>query len=344
MAIPPRIPARSGDSPDLSELRRATDFASFLAAAGPVVEAELEAWLPPADAEPTMLHAAMRHSMFPGGKRLRPMLSLLASRVTGGDLARTVAPAIATECLHTYSLIHDDLPCMDDDALRRGRPTCHVVFGEAVAVLAGDALHSLAFEAAAKAGGAVVSEFARAAGAAGMVGGQVGDMVAEGQSSVGGSSALGLRDLEWIHDRKTGALITASLVMGAMAGGGATADAECLAALRIFGDRIGRAFQITDDCLDCTGDAAALGKAPGQDEAAGKLTYPAVVGLEASVRLADELVAEAIEQIPRIAVGSSPSTTDPHPSAQPAPDPQGTLDWNCRLLQDVALFVVARRS
>ena len=259
-----------------------TPFASFAAEVRPQVEAALEQLLPPVTIEPTALHSAMRHAMFPGGKRLRPLLAMIGCRVTGGDAAAAVLPAASTECLHTYSLIHDDLPCMDDDELRRGRPTCHIAFGEAMAVLAGDALQALAFEAVASGGPDAVRALARAAGCMGMVGGQVSDMEAEG----GDAEALTVEQVRWIHDRKTGALITGSLEIGALAGGGRRQGLE---ALREYGRLIGRAFQIADDCLDLTGEAGDLGKRPGQDLAAGKLTYPAVLGLERSLQEAVEL-------------------------------------------------------
>lgn len=297
-------------------------FAPFAEGLRPRIEEALDDLLPAADVAPATLHAAMRYSMFPGGKRLRPLLALLACRVTGGDLERALRPACGLELLHTYSLIHDDLPCMDDDDLRRGRPTCHRQFGEAMAVLAGDALQTLAFAAVAEAGGAAVAALARASGSDGMVGGQVGDIEAEGAAAARAT----LEQLQWIHDRKTGALITASLEVGALAGGGST---ERLDELRAYGELLGRAFQIADDCLDVIGDAAAIGKSPGQDAAAGKLTYPALIGLDASLAMAQELCQRAAALAPEIAAGTVPRTG---------------LDEEIFLLQDTALRLAARKS
>jgi geranylgeranyl pyrophosphate synthase len=296
-------------------------FLAFAARHQPAIEAELERLIPAFDVEPRALHGAMRHAMFPGGKRLRPVLALLAAEATGGDPARAVRPAAALELVHTYSLVHDDLPCMDDDALRRGRPTCHVAFGEANALLAGDALLTLAFEAVADAGPAAVRALAVAAGSLGMVGGQVGDLESEGLGE-----ALTLDRLEWIHDRKTGALIVASLEVGLHAGGG---DPAALDALRAYGRTIGRAFQVADDILDVVGTADALGKMPGQDAAHGKSTYPSLLGLEGAIAAADRLAAEAAELAPR--------------ACRSGPDGVG-LESQVGLLQDLAYHVVARKT
>ncbi|MBK8976718.1 MAG: polyprenyl synthetase family protein [Planctomycetes bacterium] len=295
-------------------------FEAFCAEWRPRVEAELGAWLPPADELPARLHEAMRYTMFPGGKRLRPMLALLAARATDGDVEQALPAAAALELLHTYSLVHDDLPCMDDDALRRGRPTCHVVYGDALAVLAGDALLTLAFEAVATAGGDAAAALARAAGSRGMVGGQVLDLEAEDLGA-----AVTLPRLEGIHDRKTGALIVASLEVGMLAGGG---DRGRWPALRDYGLAIGRAFQIADDCLDVTGTAQELGKAPGQDAAHGKSTYPALLGLPRSLEIAHELAARAAALAPQI-------------RALPA---GAAVDAAGAILQDLATSVVDRRS
>ncbi|MCA8949981.1 MAG: polyprenyl synthetase family protein, partial [Planctomycetes bacterium] len=244
-------------------------FEQFASEWLPAVERELEALLPDSEQVPAGLHAAMRHAMFPGGKRLRPLLALLGAEAVAGEPAVALRAAAGLECLHTYSLVHDDLPCMDDDALRRGRPTCHVVFGEAMALLAGDALLTLAFEAVSTAGGAAVAELARAAGSRGMVGGQVEDLAATGGSGDGGHT---LARLEWIHDHKTGALIVAAVLVGAhAAAAGAAVPAAVLEPLRGYGERLGRAFQIADDCLDLTGSAAELGKNPLADVARDKL-------------------------------------------------------------------------
>lgn len=306
-----------------------TDFRAFVQRWAPDVEAALLGLLPSVERPPTRLHEAMHYALFPGGKRLRPMLALLGCAAAGGDPARALRAAAALECLHTYSLVHDDLPCMDDDDLRRGRPTCHKVFGEALALLAGDALLTVAFEGAADAGAAAVVELARAAGSLGMVGGQVEDLAAEGDA--GGHT---LERVSWIHDHKTGALITASLLVGALAADGGKAPADLLARLRSFGDLLGRAFQIADDCLDLTGSAAELGKNPLADVALGKLTWPAMIGLEASQREARRLADEARAAAPGLVADW----------AIRRGLPVGTLDWAGRLLQDVAAYAVERRS
>ncbi len=301
-------------------------FAAFARAELPAVEAALDAMLPqPAhdtsQALAADLAAAMRYAMFPGGKRLRPLLGLLACAATGGDRARALRPAAAIEFLHTYSLVHDDLPCMDDDDLRRGRPTVHKAFDEATAVLAGDALLTLAFEIVAEAGADAVLVLARAAGVAGMVGGQQADMAAER-----GRGARSAAEVQWIHDHKTAALIGAALEVGALSGGG---DLRALPALREFGALVGRAFQIADDCLDVEGTSVALGKNTGKDAAAGKLTYPAVLGLAAG-RAEARRLAEAASALA--------------PSACAALVGQAMLDSTVRLLQDVALFSVSREA
>jgi geranylgeranyl diphosphate synthase type II len=314
---------------DTPPLAAPADFRTFVQRWAPEVEAALLALLPKLEAAPQRLHEAMHYALFPGGKRLRPMLALLGCAAAGGDPSRALRAAAALECLHTYSLVHDDLPCMDDDDLRRGRPTCHKVFGEALALLAGDALLTVAFEGAADAGAAAVVELARAAGSLGMVGGQVEDLAAEGDA--GGHT---LERVSWIHDHKTGALITASLLVGALAADDGNAPADLLARLRDFGDRLGRAFQIADDCLDLTGSAAELGKNPLADVALGKLTWPAMIGLEASLaearRLADDARAAAPALVADWAIRRGL--------------PVGTLDWAGRLLQDVAAYAVERRS
>jgi geranylgeranyl diphosphate synthase type II len=226
------------------------DAQDYLAACLPQVDRALDAALPRADAQPTRLHAAMRHLIFPGGKRLRPALALAAAEAVGGDASAALPAAVAVELVHVYSLVHDDLPCMDDDALRRGRPTVHVAFDEATAVLAGDALLTAAFEALTAGAGPrdaaaralAVLDLARAAGAAGLVGGQVDDL-----ASARGSAAA----IESVHARKTAALIAAAITTGARLAGASDAQIEALYAAGIAA---GIAFQITDDLLDTDED------------------------------------------------------------------------------------------
>jgi len=259
------------------------------------VDEALGRFLPEVDEAPTAacparLAAAMRYSVLGGGKRLRPVLALLAAEACGADPAIALPAACALEMVHTYSLIHDDLPAMDDDDLRRGRPTCHKAFGEATAVLAGDALLTLSFEILCRhtrpseAAAASVLTLAEAAGAAGMVGGQMADLEAEGRSDAA------LAALEGIHRRKTGALLRASLRLGALAAGATEAT---LRALDSYGQGVGLAFQIVDDLLDVQGDEAKLGKRVGKDSGLGKWTYPAVLGVERSRERARQVALEA---------------------------------------------------
>lgn len=261
------------------------------------VEAALDRLLPALDEYPPRLMDAMRYSMFAGGKRLRPILVLAATETVGGETTPALPAACALEYVHTYSMIHDDLPAMDDDAYRRGKPTSHMVYGEALAILAGDALLTHAFELLS--GPPLVDHFpapvllqvshclARAAGSVGMIGGQVIDMESEGQE-------VELAVLEYIHQHKTAALIEASVTMGSLLGGGTP---EQIQALRTYGHQIGWAFQIADDILDVEGDAALLGKDVGRDVAQEKVTYPALLGVEESRQRATDLVQEAIEAL-----------------------------------------------
>jgi geranylgeranyl diphosphate synthase type II len=242
-----------------------------------LAEAELEHRLPPATVAPERLHAAMRYSIFAGGKRLRPALALACCRAVGGADAAAAPAMAALEILHTYTLVHDDLPAMDDDDLRRGRPTCHKQFDEATAILAGDALLTLAFEVVADLGADAVKSLARASGSVGVVGGQQDDLDAEG-APVDSSPACRAR-LERIHRGKTAALIRASCDLGAIAGGATPAQR---AALAEYGELAGLAFQVADDVLDATASVEKLGKTPGKDAAQGKLTYVAVYGLDAA--------------------------------------------------------------
>lgn len=261
----------------------------------------LECILPGTATPPHSIHRAMRHSVFAGGKRLRPLLAMEAARLIAGDLPRGVADlGCALELIHTYSLIHDDLPALDNDDLRRGKPTCHVVFGEAIAILAGDALQTLAYETLAKlpvdaaAAIQIVKEVAIATGTGiggalppGMVGGQVVDIESEGQKP---TAEL----VEAIHRGKTGALITVAIVAGGLYGG---ASAEEVAHLRAFGERAGLAFQIVDDILDRTQSSEALGKTAGKDAVTEKATWPAVFGIDASRIEAEALIREAFAEL-----------------------------------------------
>jgi geranylgeranyl diphosphate synthase, type II len=255
----------------------------------------LERLLPAPSQYPPSIHQAMRHSVFAGGKRLRPILCMEAAQMVQGCVPTGVEElGAALEMLHTYSLIHDDLPALDNDDLRRGRPTCHKAFGEATAILAGDALQTLAYEVLAKlqcpAGArvAIIAEVAHATGTIeGMIGGQVMDLEAE-------HTRPDAATLEYIHRSKTGALLTASVVSGGLY---AEADEQQIAKLRDFGQNIGLAFQIVDDVLDVTQSSEQLGKTAGKDAATEKATYPALFGVEASLRKADELVARADEAL-----------------------------------------------
>ncbi len=256
------------------------------------VDAALERWLPRPEGPAARLAAAMRYSVFAGGKRLRPALVLLAADLCGAHGQVALPPACAVELVHAYSLIHDDLPAMDDDDFRRGRPSCHRAFDEATALLAGDALLTLAFEVIVqppceRVAARLVAELAAAAGAAGMVGGQMADMLSEG-------AAPTAEAVEFIHRHKTAALIAACLRLGAIA---AEAAEETIARLGRFGERLGLAFQVADDSLDVEATSAQLGKTAGKDAARGKATYPAAFGLEESHRRARQLIDEAIAEL-----------------------------------------------
>lgn len=268
--------------------------ASFQAAWGPRIEEALESAMPPAGVLPAPLHEAMRHSLFAGGKRIRPLLVLASAEAAGGDPEPVLPLACAVELIHTYSLIHDDLPSMDDSTLRRGRSTCHVAFGEALAVLAGDALHALAFDLAARAAGPAgaavtlraVQEIAAAIGTQGMVGGQVLDLLAEGRPALerfGTWPVDRQQGVYLIHRWKTAALIRACVRSGAILAG---ATAQQLSDLTSCGEHLGLAFQIVDDILDETGDSGVLGKDTRRDAAGDKLTFPSAFGLERSRTIA----------------------------------------------------------
>lgn len=259
-----------------------------------LVDAELERLLPSENDRPSAIHQAMRYSVFAGGKRVRPILCIESFRIFSSDVTSVLAVSCALEFIHTYSLIHDDLPALDNDDLRRGRPTCHKKFGEAMAILAGDALLTLAFETLAGAPllpaerVALVREIASAAGTRdGMVGGQVADLEAEGKK-------ITAEMLEYIHRSKTAALIRASIVAGAIAAGATDEDRD---RLRTFGGLIGWAFQVTDDILDVEESSAALGKTAGKDQAQQKATYPALLGLEKSHEFARDLATRALSAL-----------------------------------------------
>ena len=270
-------------------------FSQWMAELRAEVDAALDARMPAETEPPAVLHRAMRYSVFAGGKRVRPILCLLAAEAAGGDRRAALAPAMALELLHTYTLIHDDLPSMDNDGLRRGRPTAHRVFGEANAILSGDALLTLAFELLAEGAapppyppGALPLELARAAGSRGVAGGQYEDLAAEAQPDVTAER------LESIHRWKTASLIAAAGRMGAIAAAGAPA---AVAALGAYGESIGLAFQIADDVLNAVSTPEQLGKAVGSDAKRGKATYVALFGIEASRERARALVAQAIARL-----------------------------------------------
>ncbi|ABZ82912.1 geranylgeranyl pyrophosphate synthase [Heliomicrobium modesticaldum Ice1] len=261
------------------------------------IDAALSRYMPAEDVAPPVIHKAMRYSLFAGGKRLRPVLVLAGCRAVGGDEESVMAAACALEMIHTYSLIHDDLPAMDDDDLRRGMPTNHVVFGEATAILAGDGLLTRAFGVLAEEGLRcgrspalvlqVIAELADAAGSMGMIGGQVMDMESENKQ-------IDVATMAYIHAHKTGALIRASLRIGALLGGGSVEQVE---ALSRYGDHLGLAFQITDDLLDIQGDPEKIGKPVGSDVKNNKATYPALLGLEKARQEAERVVQAALDSL-----------------------------------------------
>lgn len=299
-------------------MTRAEPVNAYLSRRASEVNEWLACLVPSEDVEPRQLHSAMRYSLLAGGKRLRPALVLASGEAFGAATDDLMPAACAIEMIHTYSLIHDDLPAMDNDDLRRGRPTCHKAFGEALAILAGDALLTQAFRVltadAPQRDPAkqvrVIREIATAAGSVeGMIGGQMADIENEGKS-------VDAETLEHIHRSKTGALITAPVVVGGIIAG---ASESQLTTLRAFGERIGLAFQIADDILDVTATREQLGKTPGKDLAASKATYPSVHGIEASGRRARELVDEAVEIVSSL----GPSTA---------------------VLGEIARFIVARTS
>jgi len=268
----------------------AFDLQNFLNTRTKAVNRALDEFLPAAGARPATIHQAMRYSLFAGGKRMRPALCLAAASACGGSESEAMPLACAVECIHTYSLIHDDLPAMDDDDYRRGKLTNHKVFGEGIAVLAGDALLTEAFEIAARCKGwpryshqQVIRELASASGSLQLIAGQVADLEAEGK-------AISANHLRYIHERKTSALLCCSVRLGGMS---ANCTSGKLKALSDFGYHVGLAFQVIDDILDVTQTSEKLGKTAGKDTRAQKATYPAIVGLEKSRRIAVALTDKA---------------------------------------------------
>jgi len=261
-----------------------------------LVEAKLQNLLPSIDSAPATIHQAMYHSLFAGGKRIRPVLVMAASEALGGDREAALYAACAVELIHTYSLVHDDLPCMDDDDLRRGKPTCHVVYGEGVAVLAGDALLTAAFEVLAKhpANGAPVLDMVRhlavAAGSQHLIGGQVLDLEGEQRQ-------LSLQEIERIHAGKTAALLGCCTRLGAMSAKGSEKQVELLAK---YGFKLGMAFQVIDDILDATTSSEQLGKTAGKDEKAGKSTFVSLLGIDGARDAARKLTAEAMQALEQL--------------------------------------------
>ena len=263
---------------------------AYLIARQKVIDRALDRYLPKANTKPATLHKAMRYSLFAGGKRLRPILCLAAAEACRGNIDGALPLACALECIHTYSLVHDDLPSMDNDDFRRGRPTCHKVFGDGIAILAGDALLTIAFEIVSRTKparryntSALLREISVAAGSQKLIAGQVADLEAEGKD-------VKRDQLQFIHENKTAAILKSSVRLGAMS---ANAEAKKLFAITRFGQRLGLAFQIIDDILDVTQTSEILGKSAGKDVAAKKATYPAVIGLEKSRAEARRLTRQA---------------------------------------------------
>jgi len=272
------------------------DFLQQLKERAARIEKALDTYLPPADAYPPVIHEAMRYSITAGGKRLRPVLVIAAAETLGKDPEPVIPAACAIELIHTYSLVHDDLPAMDDDDYRRGQPTSHKVYGEAIAILVGDALLTLAFELLARAGSMnvppqrvlkVISEVAAACGTNGLIGGQVADLLCE-------NKAVTPADLEYIHTHKTGALYRVAVRTGAILSGASEKD---LKHLTEYADNLGLAFQIIDDILDVEGDAQKLGKPTGSDQKNKKATYPALFGLTAAREKARDVTVRAEEAL-----------------------------------------------
>ncbi len=291
------------------------DLERYLADKTALVNAGLDRLLPEEDEYPESLHRAMRYSLFAGGKRLRPALALASSEAVGGAVESVLNAACAVECVHSYSLIHDDLPALDNDDMRRGRPSCHKAFGEATAILAGDALLTAAFEMLGKSNAPAplvvkaIQELGRAAGSLGMVGGQAVDLESEGRE-------IPFPTLEYIHIHKTGRLILASIRCGAMLSGASEAELEALTA---YGEASGLAFQIADDILDVEGLSSEMGKNAGGDELKGKATYPGLAGLPESKKRAKELARRAVDAL-------------------------SGFDQKAEPLREIAAYIVSRRK
>jgi geranylgeranyl diphosphate synthase, type II len=285
-------------APKLKHLKSAPqaafDLSAFLAQSSEAVNRALNQFLPSAATKPSTIHRAMRYSLFAGGKRMRPALCLAAADACGGKAGDAMPLACAVECVHTYSLVHDDLPAMDNDDYRRGKLTNHKVFGEGIAVLAGDALLTQAFEIAARCQSwpryshqQLFLELAHAAGSLQLIAGQVADLEAEGKR-------ISARQLKYIHERKTSALLCASVRLGGMS---ANCSSTQLGALTDFGYHVGLAFQVIDDILDVTQTSEQLGKTAGKDTKAQKATYPAIIGLEKSHKIAEQLTERAFNAL-----------------------------------------------
>lgn len=296
----------------------------YLRAKRIIVDATLDAHLPPATTHPPVIHEAMRYAVMAGGKRIRPILAIAAAESLGAEVEPVLMHLCSLELIHTYSLVHDDLPALDNDDLRRGRRTTHVVYGEAMGILTGDALLTEAFSWLAKPLAGVeparqlraVALVATAVDSTGMIGGQVADIVAERSQDSGHDHAALLRELEFIHRNKTGKLFTASVLLGGLLGG---ASEEQLQALRRYADALGLAFQIVDDLLDIEESSATLGKTAGKDVAQGKLTWPALLGAESARGEVQRLLTEALENA-------------------------GTITGSVNYLAPIARFICERRN
>jgi len=293
------------------------NLSEYLVAKRAIVDRTLDANLPPADTPPPLIHEAMRYAVLGGGKRIRPIVAIAAAEAVGADVDPLLVPICALELIHTYSLVHDDLPALDNDDLRRGRKTTHVVYGEAMGVLVGDALLTEAFAWLSRPVVEpqrqlrAIAEVAKAVDSTGMIGGQVADLVAERSHEESTDHDALVRELHFIHRNKTGKLFTASVLLGGLLGG---ASDEQLEALRRYADALGLAFQIVDDLLDIEESSATLGKTAGKDVAQGKLTWPALLGVDSARAEVDQLLGEArknadIIQALSAAGGAGPENT-----------------------------------